>query len=344
MTEDVARRSIDWLHENGCRVLALMGGEPLLRPDFIHKVVYYAAKKGFWIYIGTNGRLLRPEVTDRLGDAGVAIFNFALDAWDLKPGLPKALVPARKNLEYVLAKQYVYEYSVFFNINICRNNLEDVRLLTDFAHQNNLATDYHINETPMIEQDDHFKHLAENPTYIRPEDWRAVDELIDWIIDRNKSGYSMVNSVQRLQEMKAFVRMGSGLDLHRYGWYGDGTNGNGEVKELIESMPGVVRGSDGTLQFTEWNCRAGQNNVIIRTDGTVAPCFPMYASTFDWGNIDMPKFDQPQLREMKKTCQRHCFSTLNHNLAYCYNDARVIKWMWKQARNKFQGGCQSFED
>jgi hypothetical protein len=26
MTEDVARRSIDWLHDHGCRVLALMGG------------------------------------------------------------------------------------------------------------------------------------------------------------------------------------------------------------------------------------------------------------------------------------------------------------------------------
>ena len=73
MTEDTARGAIDWLHDNGCRVLGLMGGEPLLRPDFAHKVVYYAAKKGFWIYIGTNGRLLRPEVTDRLSDAGVAV-------------------------------------------------------------------------------------------------------------------------------------------------------------------------------------------------------------------------------------------------------------------------------
>ena len=32
MTEDVAKRSIDWLHGTTCRVLALMGGEPLLRP------------------------------------------------------------------------------------------------------------------------------------------------------------------------------------------------------------------------------------------------------------------------------------------------------------------------
>jgi MoaA/NifB/PqqE/SkfB family radical SAM enzyme len=345
MTEHVARRSFDWLYDSGCRVLALMGGEPLLRPDFAHKVVYYAAKKGFWVYIGTNGRLLRPEVADRLGDAGAAVFNFALDAWDLRPGLPKALVPARENLEYVLRKQYVYDYMVFFNINICRNNLEDVRMLTDFAHDRHVATDYHINETPMIEQDEHFKHLRENPTYIRPEDWRAVDGLIDWIIEKNKSGYQMVNSIKRLQEMKAFVRMGSGLDLSKYGWYGDGTSGNGEVTELLESMPGIIREAGGSLHFTDWDCRAGQNNVIIRTDGTVAPCFPMYASTYSWGNIDAPEFDQPQLREMKKTCQRHCFSTLNHNLAYCYNDARVIKWLWSNVvKNRCQGGGRSFED
>ncbi len=343
MTEDVARRSIDWLHDHGCRVLALMGGEPLLRPQFAHKVVNYAAKKGFWIYIATNGRLLRPEVTDRLGDAGAACINFALDSWDLKPSLPKALVPAEKNLAHVLRKQYVYGYMVFFNMNICRNNLEDIRRLTEYAHEHRVATDYHINETPMIEQDDHFKHLSDNPTYIRPEDWRAVDETIDWIIEKNKSGYQMVNSVSRLQEMKAFIRMSSGLDLRKVGWYGDGTSGNGEVKSLIAGMPGVERSPDGDLSFAEWSCRAGQNNVIIRTDGTVGPCFPMYASSFDWGNIDQPKFDHVQMGEMKKTCQKHCFSTLNHNLAYCYNDARAIKWMWKQVKNGFTG-ARSFED
>src|SRR6266404_3111888 len=80
MTEDVARRSIDWLHDDGCRVLALMGGEPLLRPEFIHKVVCYAAKKGFWVYIATNGRLLRPDFADRLGDAGVTFASFGDNA------------------------------------------------------------------------------------------------------------------------------------------------------------------------------------------------------------------------------------------------------------------------
>ena len=45
-----------------------------------------------------------------------------------------------------------------------------------------------------------------------------------------------------------------------------------------------------------------------------------------WGNIDRFNFDTKQLSAMKKSCEGHCFSTLNHNLAYCYNDARVIKW------------------
>ncbi|MGE5604039.1 MAG: hypothetical protein ACM30E_13390, partial [Nitrososphaerales archaeon] len=38
MSEDIARRSVDWLHERGCRTLALIGGEPLLRPALAHKV------------------------------------------------------------------------------------------------------------------------------------------------------------------------------------------------------------------------------------------------------------------------------------------------------------------
>src|SRR6202043_1099959 len=78
MTRDKARRPIDWLAATPARVLDPTGGEPLLRPDFVHKVMYYAAKKDFWVYLATNARLLRPEVTDRLADAGIATINFAV--------------------------------------------------------------------------------------------------------------------------------------------------------------------------------------------------------------------------------------------------------------------------
>ena len=302
MTEDTARRAIDWLHGTPCRVLAPTGGEPLIRPDFVHKVVNYAAKKGFWIYLATNARLLRPEVTDRLADAGISTFNFAVDCVDEKPGLPKAFEHVRSYFDYLVKLQYRYGYTVFFNTNICRTNLDDVRQLTEIAHDNGIAITYHINEAPMMEQK-HFKHLAQNDTYIRPDDFARVDELLDWLSEKNRSGYKMVDSVARLQQMKGFMR------------------GRGE----------------------HWGCRAGQNWLIIRTDGTLSPCFPMYNATYDWGTIEHQKFDVKQLNEMKHTCEVNCFSTLGANLAYCYSGTRVMKWLAKQALNGFQGATGSFE-
>ena len=58
--------------------------------------------------------------------------------------------------------------------------------------------------------------------------------------------------------------------------------------------------------------------------------------------IENHKFEDAQLDEMKQSCQSHCFSTLNHNLGFCYNDARVIKWVTKQAARGFKGVTGSF--
>jgi MoaA/NifB/PqqE/SkfB family radical SAM enzyme len=302
MTEDTARRAIDWLESTPCRVLAPTGGEPLLRPDFVHKVVYYAAKKDFWVYLATNARLLRPEVTDRLADAGIATINFAVDTIKEKPGLPKALEHVRSYFDYLVKRQYRYGYTMFFNTNICRTNIEDVKELAKIAHENGISITFHINEAPMMEQD-HFKHLHENDTYIRPQDFPVVDDLLDWLIDKQRQGWKMVDSIPRLQNMKGFMR---GVGEH-------------------------------------WGCRAGQNWLIIRTDGTLAPCFPMYNAKYDWGTVENQKFDVKQLAEMKQGCEPQCFSTLGYNVAYCYSAARVMKWLWKQAMHGFQGVTGSFE-
>jgi MoaA/NifB/PqqE/SkfB family radical SAM enzyme len=295
MTEPVAKRSIDWLHSLGCRFLALMGGEVLLRPKFVHKVMYYAAiKKGFQVYLPTNGRLMKPDVIDRLGDAGLGTVNLAVDCVDEKTGLPKALAPIRPYFEHLIKKTKTYGYTVFFNTCITRSNMDDVRQLTEIAHDNNIAIDYHIVETPMLEQT-HFTKLNDNPTYLRPEDKPKVVELIDWILDKKKQGYKVVNQTERIEQMKDFIQ--------------------------------------GKLE--PWGCRAGQSTLIIRTDGTLAPCFPMYSAVYDWGTAGHPKFESRQLREMKKECELHCFSTLNHIVSYAYNDARVIKFILRQARHGF---------
>ena len=301
MQEATARRSIDWLHGKGSRVLAIMGGEPLLRPDFIHKIVYYSAKKDFFVYLPTNGRRMKPDVIDRLGDAGLASINLAVDCVREKPGLPKALNRIRSYFDYLVKRQQRYGYLVMLNINITRVNMEDVKELTKIARDSGVGTDYHINEAPMMEQK-HFQHYENNVTYLLPEDYPRADALLDWIIDRHRQGYKIVNPVQHLQNMKDLMR--------------------GQVKP--------------------WKCRAGQNSLIIRTDGTLAPCFPMYSATHDWGSVGNQKFDVDQLAEMKKTCTKHCLSTCNYILGYCYDSMRVLRWLSKQALRGFKGSTGSF--
>jgi len=185
---------------------------------------------------------------------------------------------------------------------ITRANLDDIRVLTELAHDHGLATDYHIVESPMTAQP-HYRHMDDNGLFIRDQDRPAVAELIDWLIDKHRQGYRIANSVERLAQMKDFI--GGGVDA--------------------------------------WNCRAGQNTLIIRTDGTLAPCFPMYSAHHDWGTIEHPKFERAQLAEMKLSCQPHCFSTLNHIVAYAYNNTRVIKFMLQQALSGFQGIKGNFE-
>ncbi len=39
------------------------------------------------------------------------------------------------------------------------------------------------------------------------------------------------------------------------------------------------------------------------------------------------------------------FSTLNHNLAYCYDDLRVIKFVWtRPVKNRLKGRARSFDE
>jgi MoaA/NifB/PqqE/SkfB family radical SAM enzyme len=301
MSEDVARRSIDWLRDTGCRVLAIMGGEPLLRPAFMHRLVDYAVQRGFFVYLPTNGRLMRPDVVDRLGDAGVATVNLAVDVVDEKPGLPKAFAPIRANFDHLVRRQCDFGYSMFLNINITRLNMDDVLELTEIGHANGIATDYHINEAPLLEQPQ-FAHLDGNVTYLRAEDFPRVDALIDRLIEKNRAGYKMINSVQHFVDMKAFMR--------------------GHVDP--------------------WTCRAGQNALIIRVDGTLAPCFTMYGASTDWGRIGAPGFDERQLDAMKGECHRHCLSTCQHTLGYCYSARNTMRWLWKQALNGFQGVTGSY--
>lgn len=296
MDLETAKSAVDWLHSLGCRVIPMMGGEPILRPEFTIELVRYGAEKGFFMYLPTNGYGLTREIIDELGRAGLAAVNLAVDTVFPKPGLPKSLGAVEDQFRYLVEAKKKYGFLLFFNINICSTNIPDVRLLTEIARTNRIGTDYHLNERPQDTADVSFyQHAGEKQEalYIREDQIEEVDELLDWICDRQRRGWPMVNSIRHLQKFKDQMR-------------GD---------------------------MEPWDCRAGHNGAMIRPDGSLVPCFGMLSNyEIDWGTIWEPKFDPHQLAEMKRECMPKCSSTCFYTMASYYDGRALPEWVIKHIR------------
>lgn len=297
MSMEVAKDAVDWLQSVGCRVLAYMGGEPLVRKSFIIELTRYATERGFFVYLPTNGILLDESFIDEVGRAGVATVNLAVDAVYGYEGLPKYFDRIKPQFEHLVQKGMVYGYITFLNINITEKNVDDVKLLTEIAQEYGIATDYHINEPPPIKYET-FKHEKDG-AWITEEEFQAVDNLIDWLIEKNLEGYTMVNSLEHLRAMKPFIRR----------------------------------------QLPPWPCHAGRLTVVIRLDGSFAPCFELYGANEDWGNIyDGPRFDPVRLDKQKQDCSPRCLSTCNFQVNhYTQSIINSLQWVAKHAYSHLFG-------
>lgn len=69
---------IDDLYAAGVRVLVLSGGEPLMRPD-IFTLSKYAASKGFFLALSTNGTLIDDANIDQIADIGYDYVGISID-------------------------------------------------------------------------------------------------------------------------------------------------------------------------------------------------------------------------------------------------------------------------
>ncbi len=282
MTLETAKQSIDWLHSVGCRVLALMGGEPLMRPDFILDVTRYGAKRGFFVYLPTNGYLLTEKFIDEAGKAGIAAFNIAVDVFKPKEGLPKAFTVIKPKLEYLVKKQKKYGYIIFFNINITSQNMDDVKELTEIARKYRIGTDYHVAEQPLHDHE-HFEHKDYKYAF-KGNDFEKFDKLIDWLVEKQNKGYPMVNSNRHLKEMKGFIR---GKHNHewdcRAGHNGSFIRPDGKLSPCFEMFDSPI--DWGTI----WNPKFSKKKLTEMKKECrkhcLSTCYQTMASYYDLRNI-----------------------------------------------------------
>lgn len=117
------------------RMLALGGGEPLVRPD-IFELVAYARSLGLEISIATNGTLLTPEMARELKKMGVANIAVGLNANDESIHEQITRVPG----SFARSKQGIYAtleagMNLQINTTVMKENRLAIPGLLDFASE-----------------------------------------------------------------------------------------------------------------------------------------------------------------------------------------------------------------
>jgi MoaA/NifB/PqqE/SkfB family radical SAM enzyme len=128
---------IDEMCEMGIFALSFSGGEPLLNPN-TSDYIAYAAEKGLWTSMPTNGLLIR-KFAD--GVARLDMLEVSIDS--LNPqrfakrrgldGLPKIL----DNLAFVLTQRKPFTTQINAAVNM--ENLDDLPELAEFCRKNDLV-------------------------------------------------------------------------------------------------------------------------------------------------------------------------------------------------------------
>jgi len=78
LTTEQAKHAIDIFDRAGVTILAFSGGEPLVRPDIL-ELVRYAADKGIYVAMATNGTLITKKKAKEMKEAGVEFVQISLD-------------------------------------------------------------------------------------------------------------------------------------------------------------------------------------------------------------------------------------------------------------------------
>ena len=78
LTTEEAKKVIDILDKASVPVISFSGGEPLIRPD-IFELTRYAADKGIYVAVATNGTLITKEKAKEMKKAGIQFTQISLD-------------------------------------------------------------------------------------------------------------------------------------------------------------------------------------------------------------------------------------------------------------------------
>jgi MoaA/NifB/PqqE/SkfB family radical SAM enzyme len=130
-------RRIDEFCKMGVFALSFSGGEPLLNPH-TGDYIAYAAERGMWTSMPTNGLLMKKyaDAVARLDMLEVSIDSLNPERFAKRRGVA-CLPTILDNLEFVLTKRKAFTTQINATVNL--ENLNDLPELAEFCHQRDLV-------------------------------------------------------------------------------------------------------------------------------------------------------------------------------------------------------------
>ncbi len=269
MDWSIAKQSIDFMHKQGCRVMALMGGEPLLLGDSLIEIIEYATSKRMSSYLLTNLSLLSKEFLKDLITAGVGIIDIAIDSIEKQEGFDKNVEELQQNFDLVLNSRK-YGVHVKLNTVITRENVNDVYQLVELSRSKKMPISLHLIDGPMPQTPQKQYGWLRDNWHFRSQDYPTIETLSNWLIEKKPEGYPILNPIWYFERMKEMVKDGN---------------------------------------HSGWKCQAGQHTLLINIQGKFAPCLALiWQDNEKWGNLKKEKWplDKEAMEEQLSICNSKC--------------------------------------
>lgn len=257
LTTEEALDAIDKLNKLGVTIIAFSGGEPLVRKD-IFKLTSYAASKGIYVAIATNGTLITKEMAKKMKENGVSYVQISLDGTkethENFRGIKGCYDKAVEGI-----KNCVRE-SLFVNVSttVTKYNYGDVPAVIDLCEKLGVNWFMHYNFVPTGRGKEIVK------ADITPE---QREELLKMLYEKNKT-----SNISLLSTAPQFARVALQCDAEFVPTHFCNVATGERLRKLAEFIGG---------------CGAGRFYMSMRANGDIQPCvfFPLKVGNIKKDNL-----------------------------------------------------------
>jgi MoaA/NifB/PqqE/SkfB family radical SAM enzyme len=192
-----AKRALIKLRKNNFGTLQVTGGEPLLNPD-VFRIIQFAKKLGFTIFLVTNGTLINEEIAKKLSrvhvdNVGISFHHHNAEKFEKITNHKKILDKVQDAIKY-LKKEKIPTVAMF---TISKHNKDDIKKTVQFINDLGVSVSFCL---PIISTDTSYSLGGLCVDFTNDE----LRDVIFEIIHLKKKGFDIINNMAFLEDTLRF--------------------------------------------------------------------------------------------------------------------------------------------